>query len=351
MKRLDKDNADFIWGEGAAWILEEKVIVDIFNNEEAVMEGFINVMSYNEFEEHFGERIYAGEQPLIIEYGNITIDHTFNKNFKDGVFKAIDIIEGCFADEGSPGKLAERLYKINFSKGGLVSLKSGGISTVIHQFDGYKDYLTMFNHLINEAGKKYNLSADEIGEYSLAPDFEWEVMGYDTKIYPVSNEVWKLYQDLKENPIKGTDAFIMKEMDFKVKIYSEFMGTIELDMSERKDKIGFIYNMLSMIYGSKGSRPYIMKIHKKQDEDEWDNIDFDTEPETNNLISKGLDNLDIKELIRCAEKHIWKNGLKSQFLTKECIKELEKRLGIDYQKKNWWGDDFSRRLSKIKGEM
>jgi len=268
--KLNKKTADFVWGEGKlAWIcskkdnswwkkgtpLEEENYVVIKDGDDIIFE------TIKDFRANY-EEAFAADEKHVVEYGDVIIEHTLCKEFHDPLFKAIDIIEGAFTVEASPGKLAERLYKIEFPRG-VATLEIGNQVILINSFEDGLDRVTLFNHLINQAGMKYNLSADEIGRYSLVPPLKWEVMGFDVEIRPVSDEIYKVYQGLKEDIEKAADEFVNKDLDFSVDICSEFMGINTVDLSTREGRVGIIYNLLSMIYGPKGSRDKIMNLDKK----------------------------------------------------------------------------------------
>jgi len=252
--KLNKNNADIVWGENKrAWFRNGEVIVET--------EDGIETMTVKGFRaEH--EEAFAADGKCLVEYGGILIEHTLCKDFHDPLFKAIDIIEGGFRLEMSPGKLAEKLYKIEFPRG-VVTLEFGDQVILINSFEDGLDKTTLFNHFINQVGMKYNLSADEIGRYSIVPPLEWDVMGFHVEIRPVSDEIYRVYRALKEDIEKAADDFVNKELDFKVDIYSEFMGVNTVDLSTKEGRVGIVYNLLSMIYGSKGSRDKIMNLDKK----------------------------------------------------------------------------------------
>ena len=268
--KLNKKTADFVWGEGKlAWIcskkdnswwkkgtpLEEENYVVIKDGDDIIFE------TIKDFRANY-EEAFAADEKHVVEYGDVIIEHTLCKDFHQELFKAIDTIEGTFAVEASPGKLAEKLYKIEFPRG-VATLEIGNQVILINSFEDGLDRVTLFNHLINQAGMKYNLSADEIGRYSLVPPLKWEVMGFDVEIRPVSDEIYKVYQGLKEDIEKAADEFVNKDLDFSVDICSEFMGINTVDLSTREGRVGIIYNLLSMIYGPKGSREKIMNLDKK----------------------------------------------------------------------------------------
>jgi hypothetical protein len=149
-------------------------------------------------------------------------------------------------------------------------------------------------------------------------------MGYETKTYPVSDEIWKLYQQLKKYPddvLVTTDDFIKEPMDFKVKIYSEFGGEIELDLSQKKDKIGLIYNMLSMIYGTEGSRNKITDIFIELDDE------FKKMP-----IGEKI------EMIEIELEEIENKGYTATKFIKKGLEYLEEELQVK-NFHNWWSGD------------
>jgi hypothetical protein len=353
--KLNKKTADFVWGEGKlAWIcskknnswwkkgtpLEEENYVVIKDGDDIIFE------TIKDFRANY-EEAFAADEKHVVEYGDVVIEHTLCKEFHDPLFKAIDIIEGAFAIEASPGKLAEKLYKIEFPRG-VVTLEFRDQVILINSFEDGLDRVVLFNHLINQAGMKYNLSADEIGRYSLVPPLEWNVIGYKTKIYPISDEVYKLYQQLKEYPDDVyviADDFIQEPMDFKVRVNSEFMGEIELDLSDRKDKVGFLYNMLSMVFGTKGSREKIIDLDKKYDLEERNHLEEGSKATPNDLLKKGIENFTNKELLGSIKKYGMTGW--SSFGNKGALEELEERLEITPPITNWWDNNFEERIQKV----